>query len=444
LKIAFVNQPIDTILPPYQSSIGACTYGAACSLARSSEVIVYGIEDRHDDISRSDADSQVSFQLLPSTPADRLLYKARNTYARCMRTCAPVSTSRWFFPDFGRQVAIDLQKQRCDVIHIQHCSQYAPVIRAFNPESKLVLHLHAEWFSQSNPALLARRLRHVDFLTTVSNYITEKTCRDFPQIAGRCETAYNGITASEFRGEKDYQAARQRRQKRILYAGAISPHKGIHVLVDAFKIVANRYPDVHLDIVGLFGSYPVQESFDRNDRTGKESVASFYAQDQGPYLSQLKSRLTPIADKAAFWGMIPRPDLIERYYDADFFVFPPVWNEGFGIPPVEAMAAGIPVVASRSGAVVETVRDHETGFLVEKNDPRGLAEGMLKLLEDDALRENMGRAARRWALEQFTWDHVAESMHKRYAALCKRGSAHDYLPSGESEATRDFQARVCP
>ena len=46
LKIAFVNQPIDTILPPYQSSIGACTYGAACSLARSSEVIVYGIEDR--------------------------------------------------------------------------------------------------------------------------------------------------------------------------------------------------------------------------------------------------------------------------------------------------------------------------------------------------------------------------------------------------------------
>ena len=145
-----------------------------------------------------------------------------------------------------------------------------------------------------------RRLRHVDFVTTVSNYITEKTCRDFPQIAGRCETAYNGITASEFRDEKDYQAAKQRRQKRILYAGAISPHKGIHVLVDAFKIVANRYPDVHLDIVGLFGNYPVQESFDRNDRTGQESVASFYAQDQGPYLSQLKSRLTPIADKAAF------------------------------------------------------------------------------------------------------------------------------------------------
>ena len=69
---------------------------------------------------------------------------------------------------------------------------------------------------------------------------------------------------------------------------------------------------------------------------------------------------------------------------------------------------------------------------------------MLKLLEDDALRENMGRAARRWAFEQFTWDHVAESMLKRYAALCKRGSAYDYLPSWESEGARDFQARLCP
>ena len=119
-----------------------------------------------------------------------------------------------------------------------------------------------------------------------------------PRLSADCRSLRDRLQrhqlASEFRDEKDYQAAKQRRQKRILYAGAISPHKGIHVLVDAFKIVANRYPDVHLDIVGLFGNYPVQESFDRNDRTGQESVASFYAQDQGPYLSQLKSRLTPI------------------------------------------------------------------------------------------------------------------------------------------------------
>ena len=58
-------------------------------------------------MTRSAADSRVSFQLLPSTPADRLLYKARNAYARRFRTCAPVSTSRWFFPDLaGRSPSI--------------------------------------------------------------------------------------------------------------------------------------------------------------------------------------------------------------------------------------------------------------------------------------------------------------------------------------------------
>ena len=49
LKIAFVNRPIDTILPPYQSSVGACTYGAACSPSKFCEVILYGTRDRHKD-----------------------------------------------------------------------------------------------------------------------------------------------------------------------------------------------------------------------------------------------------------------------------------------------------------------------------------------------------------------------------------------------------------
>jgi glycosyltransferase involved in cell wall biosynthesis len=114
--------------------------------------------------------------------------------------------------------------------------------------------------------------------------------------------------------------------------------------------------------------------------------------------------------------------LLEHYFNADIFVFPPIWNEGFGIPPVEAMAAGVPVVATRSGAVVETVKHNETGFLVEKNDPQALAQAMSILLESDTLREAMGRAARRRAFERFTWDGVAKAMYSRYQALCAKGS----------------------
>jgi glycosyltransferase involved in cell wall biosynthesis len=123
--------------------------------------------------------------------------------------------------------------------------------------------------------------------------------------------------------------------------------------------------------------------------------------------------------KVAFRGFVPRPGLVDLYYSADVFAFAPIWDEGFGIPPVEAMAAGVPVVATRSGAILETVKDKQTGFLVSKNDPHALAESILTLLLDDNLRERMGRAARSWVHENFTWDRVAERMYNCYSHLCE-------------------------
>jgi glycosyltransferase involved in cell wall biosynthesis len=452
MKIAFVNQPIDTIVPPYQSSVGACTYGVACPLSKLCDVVVYGLKDRHPDAEATAVDQHVKFQFFRSTRSDRLLYGARARYSKVFQIHSPISSSSWLYPAFARQVATDLRKQQCDVIHIQHSSQYAPVIRALNPSAKIVLHLHAEWFTQSNPALLERRLRHVDLLTTVSDYITEKTRREFPGLADRCETTSNGIDAGEFSREPNFRAIRDRKEKRILYSGAISPHKGVHVLLDAFRTVVQRYPNVRLDIAGSLGTYPLEETFDVRDRTAIESVAPLYAKshvsrvkaklslappDAGTYQSYLKSKVSAnISDKVSFLGFIPRPDLIERYYSADIFAFAPVWNEGFGLPPLEAMAAGVPVVASRSGAVVETVRDQSTGILIEKNDATGLAQALLKLLEDEDLRETMGRAGRKRALEHFTWDRVAEKMHSRYQALC--GMTHELeaepLRSGHTAA----------
>ena len=72
----------------------------------------------------------------------------------------------------------------------------------------------------------------VDLVTTVGDYVTDKTKRTFPVVAGRCETTYNGIDAQEFARDKDYSASP--RKKRILYSGAVSPHKGLHVLLEAF------------------------------------------------------------------------------------------------------------------------------------------------------------------------------------------------------------------
>jgi glycosyltransferase involved in cell wall biosynthesis len=116
-----------------------------------------------------------------------------------------------------------------------------------------------------------------------------------------------------------------------------------------------------------------------------------------------------------FFGRhVPHPALPEHYSEADVFVFPSVWEEPFGMPLVEAMAAGLPCVATRGGAFPEIVQDGRTGLLVERGDAQQLADAVLRLCENDSLRISMGQAARSRAREKFSWDHVADSLVEEY------------------------------
>ena len=433
MKIAFVSQPTDTIVPPYQTPVGTCTLGAARKLARYADVLVYALKDNRRNPAAPLVENGINFRFLSSTLRDRMLFDARNKYARLFHLVTPISTSSCLFPDYGHQVAVDLQREGCDVIHLQHCSQYAPILRSLNPKARIVLHLHAEWFSQTDPAVIAARLKSVDLLTTVGDYVTEKTRAAFPAVARRCTTTYNGVDIQEFPRDADYRAGRERKVKRILYCGAVSPHKGVHVLFEAFALVARAYPDVHLDIVGPLANYPIEENFDLKDVATIKMVAPLY--DTGrlsliksmlsyrprksAYLTYLEKNLpADVAGKVSVLGMVPRQELLDRYYSSDVFAFPPIWDEGFGLPPVEAMAAGLPVVATRSGTVEETVVHDQTGFLVRKNHVGELAQALLLLLKDEARREAMGRAGRRRVLKHFTWSRVAAGMFTRYEQLC--------------------------
>jgi glycosyltransferase involved in cell wall biosynthesis len=451
MKIAFVSQPIDTVLHPYQNSVGACTYGAACALAKHHEVVVYGLADRHDR-RREVSERNVRFRFVSSTQLDRLAHRYHGKWLRLVQKSSPMSTSGWLYPDYGRQVARDMAKQSFDVIHIQHCTQYVPLIRKLNPRARIVLHLHAEWFSQNRPARLTPRLKGLDLLCTVSDHITDKTKRQVPEYSDRCQTIYNGIDADEFHFEKSYHDLAGRREKRIMYAGGVSPHKGIHCLLDAFKLIVAELPDVRLEIIGPHGTYPLEENFDLADRAVVSSLEPFYQRNRllllqrklfprskpgTDYISCLKNSIPEdIRPKVEFLGMIPRADLVQHYYEADVFVFPAIWDEGFGLPPVEAMASGTAVVASRSGAVAETVRHREIGLLVVKNDVNELAQAILAVLRSDAMRERMGRAGRQRALEYFTWDRVAARMSNRYAGLLAADRQPDWV---NHPVVKDFQ-----
>jgi glycosyltransferase involved in cell wall biosynthesis len=436
MKIAFVNQACDRVLPPHQTSVGLCTYGLTKSLSKHCEVIVYGLQDRHRRVAVTNLrDNNVLFYFLPSAHCDRLLYQGLSKYSQfgCLRS--PVSMSHLLFPDYGRRVALELQNQRCDVIHVQQSSQYVPVIRQHNRKAKILLHLHAPMYSQMNRDTIAARLRDVDVVTTVSDFVRSEITQRFPEIADRCETVYNGIDPCDFRADRP--SGTTSRDKRILFIGAVSPHSGIHLLLDAFQIVVRRFPNVRLDIIGPPGNYPLEELFDLKDTKSLQTISGFYKKqyfsrlkaklsllpaDAGTYAARLKAQLSgPVAEKVSFPGPIgDRSELIKQYCEADVFAFPAVCNHGFGLPPLEAMAAGTPVVASRSGAVVETMVDRQTGLLVAKNDALGLAFGLLTLLQNDGLRQTLGKVARQRALSCFTWDLAAEKVYSLYRNLMKR------------------------
>ncbi|MPZ24052.1 MAG: glycosyltransferase [Dehalococcoidia bacterium] len=114
-----------------------------------------------------------------------------------------------------------------------------------------------------------------------------------------------------------------------------------------------------------------------------------------------------VADSIEFTGRLSYEELAERYCSAEIAVVASTY-EGFGLPAVEAAACGLPVVSTDGGSLPEVVADGETGIVVPARDPRSLAAGIARLLDDPDLRTRMGSAGRRRVESRFTWRRAAE------------------------------------
>lgn len=111
---------------------------------------------------------------------------------------------------------------------------------------------------------------------------------------------------------------------------------------------------------------------------------------QAPYLENL--------------GWVSQEQLPEIYYKGDISLVPSTWIEPFGITAAESMAAGLPVIASKIGGLQTSVVDGETGYLIPPGDSGVLADKLRTLIEDEALRKEMGKAGRRRARQVFDYD----------------------------------------
>ncbi|MQY06313.1 glycosyltransferase [Actinomadura macrotermitis] len=127
-----------------------------------------------------------------------------------------------------------------------------------------------------------------------------------------------------------------------------------------------------------------------------------------------------VADRVVFTGRRSRAQVPALLRSADLVVTLP-WYEPFGMVPLEAMACGVPVVATGVGGHTDTVVDGETGALVQPRDPAGTAKTVNRLLADDARRARLGAAAARRARARYSWAGVARATTDVYAAAMARG-----------------------
>jgi glycosyltransferase involved in cell wall biosynthesis len=406
MKIALVNQPWDTVSPPVQAgSIPIWNYQVARQLVKSCQVVIYS---RHNSgQKREEFSEQIEYRRL-SVTGDRLL----NGLSRLINKLSPKSfyfASRLYGLNYALSLALDLRKQQCDVVHIHNFSQFVPIIRALNPKIKIVLHMHCEWLSQLDKKIIAKRLNQVDLIIGCSNYITDKIKDRFPQFANKCQTVFNGVDIDNFIPNKI--STEKLDNLNLLFVGRISPEKGLHILLDAFKLVIKEYPQVLLKIVGPNKPTPTEFIATLSDEPTVADLATFTPEK---YYSHLQNKLSPqIAKQISFVGSIKHSQLVNLYQQADILINPSL-SESFGMSLIEAMATGVPVIASKVGGMTGIVEVGKTGLLFKSGDAKALAEAIMLLLQNQQLRLSMGEASRQRVLNYFSWDKVTESLLVNY------------------------------
>ncbi len=252
----------------------------------------------------------------------------------------PFHSSKHNYRRFIGAVVKDLKQLQPDIVHVQNYSQFVPLIRQALPQTKIVLHMHAEWLAQIDEKWIGPRMRESDSIIFCSKYYVEQVRRAWPQFAGRCRAVYNGVTMSEFTSGPNPATVERANPKRLLFVGRISPDKGVHVLVDAFAQVLAKHPTAELKIVGPFATLPKSFCLTMNQEPIVQDLVKFYGR---PYVDQLRERMTPETEKRIdILGGISRTDLVNQFKQGAVLVLPSIYPEGFGIPIVEAGAVSPP------------------------------------------------------------------------------------------------------
>ena len=231
----------------------------------------------------------------------------------------------------------------------------------------------------------------MDDIITVSEAAAESVAGSFGLSRSRISVVYNGVETDTFKPDPEVKKV----PRRLVFVGNTEDRKkGIRYLLEAMVYLPK---DVTLTVVD--GGAPRH------------------------LLMEELSKKFHLGGRIQCTGKIPTEEVAQKYREAEIGAVASVY-EGFGFPAAEAMSSGIPVVSTTGGALPEVVGpDGKCGLLVPPRDPLALAAAIRRLIENDGLREEMGRAARQRVVEKFSWDVACRQMTDVYQENIDRKKA---------------------
>ena len=303
-----------------------------------------------------------------------------------------------------------LRQSRVDILHMPWF--YAPAI----VPSRLLITVHdlsdvvAPQVGASPPVqtgrlFFARRaLNRADHIFAVSHASKRDLARFFHIPESKITVVYDAVD-ERFLTEPLPQDADRILERHavhspyVLYAGNIRPQKNLPRLIEAFAVAKAElrgHPELDQLKLLVIGEAPSRHTDLRR--------------------AVLRAR---VREDVRFLGFVPRPVLRVFYSRALAFLFPSLY-EGFGLPPLEAMAHGTPVLTSNVSSLPEVFQD--SALLVNPENVFDIARGIGQILTENALRQTLRRKGYERA-RMFSWEHAARLVHAAYHAVLIRSAA---------------------
>jgi glycosyltransferase involved in cell wall biosynthesis len=278
-----------------------------------------------------------------------------------------------------------------DVVHSLHplliparCARFITIHDLYfldRPE-----HTSAE-IRRDYPALAAEHARRADGIIVNSEYTRHQVCERLGVRPEKITVCTPGNPGFPSRPEPATPGP-------ILFIGTLEPRKNLHRLVEAYAMLLERRPDIPDLVLAGALEVPTHDLF------------------SGPV------SLVKAIDRVRLTGYVTDEERQRLYREASMLVLPSL-DEGFGIPALEAMTIGVPVVASNRGALPEVVGG--AGILVEPEDAHALASAIERVLDDAALRLRMVHDGLAQAAE-FSWARSADRLYEAYRDATRRRS----------------------